>query len=220
MRHSLPLERIGVRGLVYRHKLLSQCLGDGTLEFTSVLHPGETKINFNSVSVESIQWATFHLITNALTYMYSVHCTFLYSYMYSVHCTFFQVFRCLDGQVFAYFVGAVRKHPKVVAVISGKSSGALVEVIFCFSLSIFLALFWVIFRTFPPLFKTQNLTRPRVQEWWCSGWSNLLEKKMIKELMLTHCCCSTNQSAAQICNSFNFFRAAHLISLHNHQITR
>ena len=69
-------------------------------------------------SATSIQWATFHLITNALTYMYSVHCTF------------FQVFRCLDGQVFAYFVGAVRKHPKVVAVISSKSGGALVEVIF------------------------------------------------------------------------------------------
>ena len=53
----------------------------------------------------------------------------------------FQVFRCLDGQVFAYFVGAVRKHPKVVAVISGKSSGALVDLIFCFCLSIFLSNF-------------------------------------------------------------------------------
>ena len=78
------------------------------------------------------------------------------------------MFRCLDGQVFAYFVGAVPKHPKVVAVISSKSGGALVEVIFCFSLSTFSALFLVIFRTFPPLFKTQNLTRS-LGKWWCSG---------------------------------------------------
>ena len=62
MQQLLPLESVGLRGLVYRRKL-SQCLGDGTWKLTSVqLHPGETKINLNSVSVESIQRATLHLL--------------------------------------------------------------------------------------------------------------------------------------------------------------